>query len=354
MGRRGVRSTEVRWQPLCRGTRSLSRQTSRSDTCAGWDVVVAGYVEIVDDIDELVALADPFFLRAGRTALVVSQPGGAGDRSPPRTDDDLVSRRIILHTSRPPMNADRWAGARRTAWAAGARATRSTTGRHQRVVTDGEAGMDGPATDAVLRMGRFFRSGEVSSDARALYQIGGREADTFYRDRWCHDKVVRSTHGVNCTGSCSWKVYVKDGIITWESQQTDYPSVGPDQPGVRAARLPARGGVLLVHLLAHPGPLPLRAWGAAGDVPGGARPGSATRCRLGATSSDDPERRQALQVRPRQGRIRAGRLGRGGRDGRRRPRAHHQDLRARTGSPGSRRSPRCRWSATPPARGSSR
>jgi nitrate reductase alpha subunit len=25
-------------------------------------------------------------------------------------------------------------------------------------------------------------------------------------------------------------VYVKDGIITWEAQQTDYPSVGPDRP----------------------------------------------------------------------------------------------------------------------------
>jgi len=35
---------------------------------------------------------------------------------------------------------------------------------------------------------------------------------------------------LNCTGSCSWKVYVKDGIITWESQETDYPSVGPDSP----------------------------------------------------------------------------------------------------------------------------
>jgi len=43
--------------------------------------------------------------------------------------------------------------------------------------------------------------------------------------------VVRSTHGVNCTGSCSWKVYVKDGIITWEAQQTDYPPTGPDRPG---------------------------------------------------------------------------------------------------------------------------
>ena len=70
----------------------------------------------------------------------------------------------------------------------------------------------------------------MSDDLRTLHQIGGRDADTFYRDRWSHDKVVRSTHGVNCTGSCSWKVYVKDGIITWEAQQTDYPSAGPDRP----------------------------------------------------------------------------------------------------------------------------
>jgi nitrate reductase alpha subunit len=73
-------------------------------------------------------------------------------------------------------------------------------------------------------------SGQVSTDGRTLHQVGGRGSDTFYRDRWAYDKVVRSTHGVNCTGSCSWKVYVKDGIITWEAQQTDYPSVGPDRP----------------------------------------------------------------------------------------------------------------------------
>jgi nitrate reductase alpha subunit len=42
--------------------------------------------------------------------------------------------------------------------------------------------------------------------------------------------VVRSTHGVNCTGSCSWNVYVKDGLITWESQAVDYPSTGPEMP----------------------------------------------------------------------------------------------------------------------------
>ncbi|MFH0245472.1 nitrate reductase subunit alpha [Streptomyces sp. HK10] len=90
--------------------------------------------------------------------------------------------------------------------------------------------LDGELADALVGSRRFFTRAEVSGDRRALYRIGGRQADTFYRDRWSHDKVVRSTHGVNCTGSCSWKVYVKDGIITWEAQQTDYPSVGPDRP----------------------------------------------------------------------------------------------------------------------------
>ncbi|MGZ8738668.1 MAG: molybdopterin-dependent oxidoreductase, partial [Nocardioides sp.] len=90
--------------------------------------------------------------------------------------------------------------------------------------------MDGGVSDALLRTRRFFTKAEVSDDLRSLHRTGGREADSFYRDRWSHDKVVRSTHGVNCTGSCSWKVYVKDGIITWETQQTDYPSVGPDKP----------------------------------------------------------------------------------------------------------------------------
>ena len=92
------------------------------------------------------------------------------------------------------------------------------------------AGATDSAGRALLAVGGLVRRAEVSGDGRSLHQIGGREADAFYRDRWSYDKVVRSTHGVNCTGSCSWKVYVKDGIITWEQQQTDYPSVGPDRP----------------------------------------------------------------------------------------------------------------------------
>lgn len=50
-----------------------------------------------------------------------------------------------------------------------------------------------------------------------------RKWEEFYRNRFAHDKRVRTTHGVNCTGSCSWEVFVKDGIVTWELQATDYP-----------------------------------------------------------------------------------------------------------------------------------
>ncbi|MFN8627570.1 MAG: nitrate reductase subunit alpha [Candidatus Binatia bacterium] len=47
--------------------------------------------------------------------------------------------------------------------------------------------------------------------------------EEFYRNRWQHDKIVRSTHGVNCTGGCSWQIHVKEGIVTWEMQALDYP-----------------------------------------------------------------------------------------------------------------------------------
>ena len=67
----------------------------------------------------------------------------------------------------------------------------------------------------LFNLGSFLRRGETGPAGQQLFLKGGRQADVFYRDRWAFDKVVRSTHGVNCTGSCSWKVYVKDGVITW-------------------------------------------------------------------------------------------------------------------------------------------
>ncbi|HUZ89734.1 MAG TPA: nitrate reductase subunit alpha [Candidatus Acidoferrales bacterium] len=84
--------------------------------------------------------------------------------------------------------------------------------------------------NSLLKAHQFFRQGPVSAEGWSELVAKDRDWESFYRDRWQHDKVVRSTHGVNCTGSCSWNVYVKDGLITWESQAVDYPSVGPDMP----------------------------------------------------------------------------------------------------------------------------
>ncbi|HLP66696.1 MAG TPA: nitrate reductase subunit alpha, partial [Rhizobium sp.] len=68
------------------------------------------------------------------------------------------------------------------------------------------------------------------SQGHGVTTTENRDWEDAYRKRWQHDKIVRSTHGVNCTGSCSWKIYVKGGIVTWETQQTDYPRTRPDLP----------------------------------------------------------------------------------------------------------------------------
>ncbi|MGY5117648.1 molybdopterin-dependent oxidoreductase [Streptomyces sp. 900105755] len=60
---------------------------------------------------------------------------------------------------------------------------------------------------ALLSAARFFRPGTPAPGPHSVAPTGGREADA------------------------SSYPYVKDGIITWETQETDYPSAGPDRPG---------------------------------------------------------------------------------------------------------------------------
>ena len=76
----------------------------------------------------------------------------------------------------------------------------------------------------------FFKPTEKFNGNWSVLESKSREWEKMYRERWSHDKEVRTTHGVNCTGSCSWKVFVKNGVITWENQQTDYLSCGPEMP----------------------------------------------------------------------------------------------------------------------------
>ena len=80
------------------------------------------------------------------------------------------------------------------------------------------------------RLTFFKKRTESFADSHGIMTDEDRAWEDVYRHRWQHDKIVRSTHGVNCTGSCSWKIYVKGGIVTWETQQTDYPRTRPELP----------------------------------------------------------------------------------------------------------------------------
>jgi nitrate reductase / nitrite oxidoreductase, alpha subunit len=80
------------------------------------------------------------------------------------------------------------------------------------------------------RLTFFKQAREPFANGHGVTTNEDRRWEDGYRKRWQHDKVVRSTHGANCTGSCSWKIYVKGGIVTWETQQTDYPRTRPDLP----------------------------------------------------------------------------------------------------------------------------
>ncbi|HEX7111319.1 MAG TPA: molybdopterin-dependent oxidoreductase, partial [Mizugakiibacter sp.] len=80
------------------------------------------------------------------------------------------------------------------------------------------------------RLRYFSRPREAFAGGHGEVRAENRQWEDGYRNRWQHDKIVRSTHGVNCTGSCSWKIYVKGGVVTWETQQTDYPRTRAGMP----------------------------------------------------------------------------------------------------------------------------
>lgn len=66
------------------------------------------------------------------------------------------------------------------------------------------------------------------TDPLGAYPYRGWE--TLYRNQYSYDYTGRSTHSMNCTGSCTWKIYVKDGIAFKEEQYADYPPINSTLP----------------------------------------------------------------------------------------------------------------------------
>lgn len=63
-----------------------------------------------------------------------------------------------------------------------------------------------------------------------LKQYPYRSWEDLYKNQWTWDKVSPSTHSANCTGSCRWMVYVKNGVVMREEQASDFGQINPDIP----------------------------------------------------------------------------------------------------------------------------
>ena len=76
------------------------------------------------------------------------------------------------------------------------------------------------------------------TDPIGLYPPEFRWWEELYRGQYAYDYVSRSTHSMNCTGSCTWKVYVKNGIAYKEEQYSDYPEIDPGKLPADPTKLP--------------------------------------------------------------------------------------------------------------------
>jgi len=94
----------------------------------------------------------------------------------------------------------------------------------------------GAAGAAVLTLGlRCLRQKEPSAPAQKppsipALPVYGDWRDV-YRERWAWDKVVHSSHTrANCISTCSWLVFVKDGMAWREEQNAVYEASEPGVP----------------------------------------------------------------------------------------------------------------------------
>ena len=168
---------------------------------------------------------------------------------------------------------------------------------------------------------------ETFADGHGQVTRESRDWEDVYRNRWRHDKIVRSTHGVNCTGLVLVEDLrqVRDRHLGDAADRLSAHAARPAEP--RAARLRPRRELQLVPLQRQPGEDAAGARPADEDLAPAARDDDADKGVGGDPAG--PGAAGRLCDPPRQGRPRARALGRGDRDHRGRERLHGQDLRPR-------------------------
>ena len=52
-----------------------------------------------------------------------------------------------------------------------------------------------------------------------------------YRQKWTWDRIAKSSHlRTNCIAACSWNLFVKDGVVWREEQNTIYEAPNASVP----------------------------------------------------------------------------------------------------------------------------
>lgn len=98
------------------------------------------------------------------------------------------------------------------------------------------------AGSGALAAALSLRYAPAAAQAKATLPYGAWE--DLQRRKWSWDRVTHGTHGTNCTGTCAFNIYVKNGIVWREEQQGEYgrsedaPDYGPRgcQKGLRHAK----------------------------------------------------------------------------------------------------------------------
>lgn len=95
----------------------------------------------------------------------------------------------------------------------------------------GTAGFAG-ATLATTALGNSgFLKAHAQSDAMEATPAQFNSVEEIYRNQWQWDKIVKASHGrSNCMSACSWDVYVRDGLVWREEQNSVYEASGPGYP----------------------------------------------------------------------------------------------------------------------------
>ncbi|MBI4515022.1 MAG: molybdopterin-dependent oxidoreductase [Deltaproteobacteria bacterium] len=78
-------------------------------------------------------------------------------------------------------------------------------------------------------------SGEAAAQTAGPVSLPGlpnyRGWEDVFRQKWTWDKITKGTHTrTNCIAACSWNLYVKDGIVWREEQNTIYQPSHPTVP----------------------------------------------------------------------------------------------------------------------------